>query len=408
MLARTVDKSCFLPSPATNNAVHAASYYTTRDGMSLISCHGIESRSDTIDLSYVRHSTDNGATWGPAIEWPTAFQHPAGTGRRHPRGYYVDPATDRLISLWSEGVLPSDHPLEGMFRWTLRYAVSADGGHSQYLEEQIIHEGDAYNELHHLPGVTVGHNCVMMGDLGERPLTRSDGVILIPVQSSPVGPDGFYHNPGKGFTFTDAMILMGRWRPDGGLAWTASERIACDPARSTRGMIEPTLAELPDGRLLCVMRGSNDACPDLPGHKWHAYSEDGGQTWTSPEPWTYTDGEAFFSPSACSQLIPWRDGRILWLGNICAANPRGNSPRYPLVVVEVDPASGLVRRNSVSVVDDRQPGENERLTLSNFYAREDRETGQLLIHLTRLFAQTRLEPGKEWTADATLLRVDID
>jgi hypothetical protein len=37
-------------------------------------------------------------------------------------------------------------------------------------------------------------------------------------------------------------------------------------------------------------------------------------------------------------------------------------------------------------VDDRQPGEDEILTLSNFYAREDCETRQIALHMTRMFA----------------------
>ena len=50
--------------------------------------------------------------------------------------------------------------------------------------------------MHPLPGVTIGTNCVMIGDWGQLPLTRSDGAILMPVQITPIGPDGKYYNPG--------------------------------------------------------------------------------------------------------------------------------------------------------------------------------------------------------------------
>ena len=187
------------------------------------------------------------------------------------------------------------------------------------------------------------------------------------------------------------MLLIGRWREDGRLAWRCSERIVGDPERSSRGLIEPTIAELEDGSLLMVMRGSNDARPDLPGHKWMARSRDGGESWSAPEPWRYADGEAFYSPSACSQLIPHVDGRLLWMGNICAENPRGNSPRYPMILGEVDRETGLLIRDSVAAVDDRGAEEDERLTLSNFYTREDRETGELLLHLPRFYGGGRRE-----------------
>ena len=242
----------------------------------------------------------------------------------------------------------------------------------------------------------------MIGDRGQRPLTRSDGAILVPVQSSPVGPDGDYWNPGAGFTYTDCMLLIGRWREDGRLAWRCSERIVGDPERSTRGLIEPTIAELEDGSLLMVMRGSNDARPELFGHKWMARSRDGGESWSEPEPWRYADGEVFHSPSACSQLIPDVDGRLLWMGNICGENPRGNSPRYPMIIGEVDRETGLLIRDSVAAVDDRGEGEDERLTLSNFYTREDRETGELLLHLPRFYGGGRRE------TDLLLYRIAVE
>jgi hypothetical protein len=90
---------------------------------------------------------------------------------------------------------------------------------------------------------------------------------------------------------------------------------------------EPTLAALTDGRLMMVMRGSNDKKPSLPGYKWVSFSSDGGFHWSTPKPWTYHNGEPFFSPSACSQLLRHSNGKLFWLGHITAANPRGNRPR---------------------------------------------------------------------------------
>ncbi|NLF23985.1 MAG: exo-alpha-sialidase, partial [Lentisphaerae bacterium] len=222
------------------------------------------------------------------------------------------------------------------------------------------------------------------------------------------GPDGTYANPGAGLTYTDCLLLLGKWRPDGTLAWTASDRVAGDPQRTTRGMIEPTIAELDDGRILMVMRGSNDVRPEWPGHRWCAFSADGGLTWSRPEPWRFQGGEAFFSPSSCSQLIPLADGRLFWMGNISPENPRGNAPRYPLVLGEVDRKSGWLRKETLAVIDDRQPEDSPHLTLSNFFVREDRASGGLALHLTRLFARDfRLERRPDFTADALLYRIDV-
>jgi hypothetical protein len=179
-----------------------------------------------------------------------------------------------------------------------------------------------------------------------------------------------------------------------------SDMIQGDPRRSTRGAEEPSIEALDGGRLICVLRGSNDRKPELPGYRWVSFSTDGGWKWTKPEPWTYTDGEAFYSPAACSQLLRHSSGRLYWLGNLLKSNPRGNRPRYPFVLGEVDRKSGLLLRDSVRTIDDRAPDEDERLTLSNFFAREDRQTREVVVHMTRLLA---LPEG--WRGDAMLYRI---
>jgi hypothetical protein len=71
-------------------------------------------------------------------------------------------------------------------------------------------------------------------------------------------------------------------------------------------------------------------------------------------------------------------------------------------VGEVDQDSGLLIRESLIKVDDRQPGESEILTLSSPYAREDRQTKQIALHMTRMFA---FPDG--WVGDAYLYHIDV-
>ena len=48
------------------------------------------------------------------------------------------------------------------------------------------------------------------------------------------------------------------------------------------------------------------------------------------------------------------------------------------------------------------------LTLSNFYVREDRETENLLLHMSRLFANDFRKDGNvDWTSDALLYGIKI-
>ena len=371
-----VRREVFIPSPGGGTAVMAYAYYTKPRGGDMISIEQRWSRSDTVDTAFIRRSADNGKTWSAPVERKTRDKRDGGTWRMHTRAGWVDPGTGRLLEFWLEAVLPNDDPLEGLKRWRIYCRVDETG-----------------------PAMPVGPGPAMLGDQTCRPIGMKDGRILLPVCISPVAADGSLINPGGGYTWHDAAVLHGRWMGQQ-VEWEMSDLVRGDPSLSTRGWDEPTLAELSGGRLLMLLRGSNDRRPELPAYRWATFSTDGGRSWSAPKPWTYRGGKPFHSPSACSQLLRHSNGRLYWLGNITAENPRGNRPRYPFQIGEVDLASGLLIEESVRVIDDLEPGENPQLTLSNFLAREDRVTGEICLHMTRLLA---LPEG--WQGDALLYRI---
>lgn len=379
-------------------ALWAYAYYTSARGLNLTSVEQRISRSDTIDVAYLRRSRDNGRTWSEPDEIKTGEKRPEGTWRKHLRSGIVDPASRKLVEFWIEGVLPTDDPLEGLRQWNIRYRVNGNGP-----ELDIIHEGSEYNAAHPLPGVWRGKNSAMIGDQACVPLASLDRrSILVPAMITPIDAQGRLFNPGGGYTYHDSVVLHGRAQGDGRYRWRMSDRVAGDPHRSTRGMDEPTLAWLRNGRLLMVMRGSNDRQPVLPSHRWVSLSSDRGFTWTKPEPWTYSNGDSFYSPSACSQLLAHSSGRLFWLGNITNENPRGNRPRYPFWIGEVDLDSGRIRKDSLRMIDNLAPGEDPILMLSNFYAREDRRTREIVLHMSRLFAKP-----DNWLGDAYEYRIRV-
>jgi hypothetical protein len=395
-----IRRDIFFRSPGEGVAVMAFAYHTKPRGGDLISIDQRWTRSDTIDVAYIRRSRDHGVTWTAPIELRTGERRPQGMLRRHPHPGFVD-QRGRLIEFWTEGVLPSDDPLEGLRQWNIYYRISNDGGRTFSAASQIIHTGTEFNARHPLPGIWTGKNCVMLGDRTCVPIGSRDGRILLPVQITPLGSDGKLYNPRGAYTYTEAAVLHGR-REDNELRWEMSELVRGDPSRSTRGMDEPTIAFLEDGRLLMVLRGSNDRAPELPSYRWFSLSSDGGRRWSDPQPWTDDDGQPFFSPSACSQLLRHSTGRLFWLGNITPTNPRGNRPRYPFVIGEVNRGTGLLMRGSIRTVDTLQEGEDPILSLSNFYAREDRRTREINVHMTRLFARPT-----GWAGDAYLYRIRI-
>lgn len=383
-LAFAQRRTVFLPSPGKGTAVMAYAFYTERSGGRMDSIEQRWSKSDTIDIAYRRHSTDHGVTWSKPEPIVTGEKRPEGMYRKHLRCGYVDPASGRYLEFFMQGVLPTDDPLEGMRRWELFYTYA---GKSHRIE---------------LPGlVTPGKNSATLGDNSSTPLTLPDGTICLPVEITPVGPNGEYHNPGKGYTWHETVVLRGRWHGDQ-LRWEISNILRLQPEQSTRGALEPTLARLAEGRLMLVCRASNDKAPENPSYRWVSYSHDDGRTWSELIPWTYDNGDHFFSPSSCSQLLTHSNGKIYWLGNLTPANPRGNRPRYPFVIGEVDRHSGLLRKATVRVVDTLQPGENPLLTLSNFYAYEHRVTHEIILHMTRLFA---LPDG--WEGDAMRYAISV-
>ena len=402
-----IRREIFIPSPRPGVSAIAGTYYTRRTGTDLISIHQLMARSDTVDFVYFRYSSDNGRTWGNQNEVPAQEIRPNGKWRRAPRGCVVDSITGRFVYFSLVATLPTDDPLEGMRQWTVYYSVSENAGFDWYLDEEIVQGGKEFTSSHPLPGIWTGHNGIMIGDIASQPIVLADGTFLVPIIVTPIGPDGNYYNPGGGYTYTIAGVLRGRWAADGRhLQWEMSQLVETDPKRTTRGSDEPTLAQLADGRLLMVIRGSNDKKYELPGRRWVSHSSDQGRTWSRMEPWTYSNGEDFFSPAASSLLLTHSSGKIYWLGNISPTNTAGNNPRYPFVIGEVNRTSGLLEKDSVRVVDTRGPNDSVMLALSSPCAREDRETGEIVLNLTR-WGQHSTATVYNWTTDAYLYRIPV-
>jgi hypothetical protein len=392
---RQVRREVFLPSPAIGTAVLAQAYYTAPRGGAMISIEQRLSRSDTVDIAYYRYSSDYGDTWSAPRDQITGERRPEGMLRRNPRGGFVDRGSGRFVQFSVDGVLPHDDPLEGMRQWNIFYRIGPEG-----ISRQIIQESPEFDARHPLPGIYTGKNMVMLGDVASVPINVGHE-ILLPAVTTPLGPDGQLYNPTHGYTYTDAIVLHGAWQRDR-LVWHASDPVKGDPARCTRGMDEPTIAQLRRGRLIMLLRGSNDRNLSLPGYRWVSYSNDGGWRWTTPAPWTFHNGDPLFSPSACSQLLRHSNGKLYWIGHIAPSNPHGNRPRYPLYVAQVSDATGLPSRESLIKVDDRQPSDDETLMIYSIYAREDRRTREIAIHASRITT-----PGGVFNGDAMLYRVRV-
>jgi len=339
------------------------------------------------------YSPDNGRTW-QAMKVSPRFDNDLPRGyRRVPFTPWLDPINGNIMVLLScmdtPGKDPNAHePNWQWYHYYLRCRVSTDGGRTYLFDEPIVQQGKEYSPKHPIEGVYTGKNCYMLGDRGCRPIRTRKGTVLVPIQRWPLNPNGkgLYKPSSAGWYWLESMILIGRWTEDNHIVWDASEPIKGDADRTSQGLYEPTLAELPDGKILCVMRGSNGGPRDQsfqwPSHKWVSVSEDGGYTWSEPKPWAYSDGKPFFSPASMSQLFTHSNGRIYWIGNLSERNCRGMHPRWPLVTGEVDPKTHGLIRESVLVIDRKQPDE-EGVNLSHWHSFEDRETRDIVIPMAR-------------------------
>jgi hypothetical protein len=378
--------------PSIHNAI-----YSKTDGFGLLSGNNF--------------SDNNGRTWTKYIYKPDFFSNLPYGYRRDQVTSVLDRFTGRIVviinSLDTPGLDPSiNEPPVAQETYYLRYIVSDDAAATWLFDEPIISNGN-YTQKHPFEGIVIGKNSIYQGDVGSIPIVTKQEKILVPAQTTILNSDSGLANPGGGFTYTDVLVLIGTWNNDKRLSWKASQRIAGDPVRSTRGMIEPTLLELNDGRIMMIMRGSNGGKLDpenrLPSYKWLSVSNDGGESWSKPEQWTFDDGSIFYSPSSMSALFKHSGGRCFWIGNLSFVNCRNNLPRFPLVMAEVNTETLKLIRSSLLVVDTQKQEDltKGRLDISHMALIEDRETKDIILTYPR---NTNAYKSTEWITMRLLLK----
>jgi len=100
-------------------------------------------------------------------------------------------------------------------------------------------------------------------------------------------------------------------------------------------------------------------------------------------------------------------GKLYWLGNLCiqGERPKGNYPRVPLVVAQVQEEPFALMRDTLTVIGQRQFGEPAQVQMSNFRFYVDRQTGEPVVYLTRYAEHS----AKDWMlADFYRYRVALE
>ncbi len=156
------------------------------------------------------------------------------------------------------------------------------------------------------PARTIGEPEGVWYVMNDRMIQMWSSRLVVPVSHMPQGLGAYEGDRNLGLCF---------FSDDVGVTWRRSSRPA-DLADS-RGMAEPCVAEV-GGRLLMLARTGS-------GCNYASWSDDGGDTWSTPQPTTQT--------AACSSLtlktLP--DGRlIVFYNHVNPLGPGAFFPRTPL------------------------------------------------------------------------------
>ncbi len=413
-----VKKKVYIPSPEPRVGTSVSMTYIGR-GLRREEVRSLIRSSDWSDTVRRRISEDNGRNWA---DWefvyeqsPTQgeFTQSGGESQRGTGPY--DPVSDRLIKPVFQRIVKGDPKVAMKEIWLGNrlfsdhgfYQLSKDDGRTWGTAQQLKYEdGPDFDPNNWGDLQYFRTNEMYIG----RATALSNGTVVISATIPVVYRDeedekikSVFPNNYREGCVAGAVCFVGRWnKARQRYNWTISKPVFLPRQVSTRGLVELDISELTNGNLLLLMRGSNTGLDPLiyPGRKWFSVSRDWGLSWSEVKDIRYDTGEQLYSPASISKTIrSHKTGKLYWVGNIPAVPPSGNSPRYPLQIVEIDEDKLSFIMDTVTVIDDRDTErDSEHLQLSNFSLLENRETQEMEIYLTRLGERGG---GQDvWTADA--------
>ena len=372
--------------------------YTSAKGVGMIECRHGAGGSATGGNEMWR-SEDNGRSWSLQEVIPSRVEIGGGLNLLvSVSAFYLDCDHDLLVRFIVKEIVRDaafgpwttyDEMVGTHVPNTVRcfYQVSSDAGLSWTEERQLIQKGSEYDEKHWAKDITYEKSWLGVYAPSLYP-KLADGTIVV----------SFYAGTGveeDTFGTVQTGCLRARWTADvADIEWDMGGKVY-------GGGCEQTTALLNDGRILNIFRTQGLIEPYV-FSEWlrpFSLSEDGGKTWTRPRPLGYTDGSSFTSPRAFSQLIrSAKNGKLYWIANILPAlddpssqfverHPGRATPRHPLQIAEVDEQNIAIKKETVTVIEDREPGETHWVGFSNYRTYNDRETGEIIVLMTKAYSE---------------------
>jgi len=364
--------------------------YVSKTRPVLMHCFGRSDYSDGYDDYAIQLSADNGRTWSkPEVRWKSSAVAEGRMRYAEPAAFF-DPDREKLIVLIDHTLHPKD-----------KLNVDTDYGLELNLYEPAKRKWTERRELK-FPGERTPAMSFSF------PIKSASGHLLFPGMRKTVDASGqAVHYRNTWAPVDEVVTLIGEWTNARDLAFQLGQPLKIEPELSSRGLDENALIQLRDGRIVAVCRGDNSAFPDKPGYKWLSFSRDDGQTWSAPVPLPATGGDPLESGANGSALFrSIKNGRLYWMGNLAlrGERPSGNWPRSPLVIVEVQEDPFALKRDTLFAVDERGYNDSPRVQMSNFRFYQDRETGDVVVFLSRYGEHSE----KQWMlADYYRYRVQL-
>ncbi len=366
---RLLSKEIFIPETNGRSIIPGFVTYISTTEPILIQRIGWVDASDTYDDYEDMFSYDNGKTWTKPVLHLKGTEVPEGRMRYTEPCAFFDADTGKLVTLVSKLLYPKEKlDVDQPSVLEIQTYDPTTNTWSQPIETML-----GYPE-----GVSTSFT---------HPIKTSRGRILFPVCKPGVDENGKpIHHRGFWSPYYMAFQAIGQYAPNGDLTWHAGGLAVIDIETSCRGISENTVVELKDGRIALVGRGDNATLDGKPGYKWVFFSTDDGETWSKPAPFGCTDGDPIESSATGSAIFrSIKNGRLYWIGNLALNGERakGNWPRSPLVILEVDEDRFAMKRDTITVIDQRGTGDSPRVQMSNFKYYQDRQTGDVVLFLSR-------------------------
>ena len=364
-----IEKRMLIEHRDRRNVVPGFVTYISNSEPVLMHCYGWQDYSDGYDDYGIQTSRDNGRTWTDVAIKFRGIKTSGGKIRYGEHSAFWDPDSEKLIVLVDKTLYRNDAINSQTHFRIVEHVYDAQTG--RWFDERDIDFG--------YPGPMAVSFCF--------PIKTSRGNIMVPVSRARLDDSGQIFVDERSRTpVAEPLTMMGRMSDEGRVDWRLGNPMQVDHATTTRGLGEHTYAELSDGRIAAILRGSNAGAPQMPGYKWLAFSSDDGLNWTEPVPVPDTSGNPVRSGANGSAFFrSIANQRLYWIGNSCMADQEaaGNFPRSPLLLVECREEPFAFDLDNAFIIDHVGAGDSPDLRLSNFRYVQDRITGELVVYVTR-------------------------